>query len=89
LGELRIQKHDLKMKKKGYVGWESKIKTDDDREFNARFLAICKKHEDETGSFFLSYKLNGGCGKNPTTGATVTFHWKGKFVGLYKVFKGI
>lgn len=84
-----MHNHVMKIKKRGKDGWDEDIETSDSEHFKKEFTRICKKHENDTGSFYLSYKVNGGAGKNPKTGATMVFHWKNKFTMIHSVFKGV
>ncbi len=79
--------YEINIKKYGKEGWKEPIEKCIRPVFIRKFKAIREKHSGEFGSFYTSFKINGGSKKNSKTGFTIALNFKGPFENIDKIIK--
>jgi len=79
--------YEIVIKKKYKDSWHEIIKPTDKQSFIKAYNQVINTHKDEKGSYFFSFKINGGVKKDPDNGATLQTHWKGNFIHILRILK--
>lgn len=87
----KIETIELKLSRRGRYGWKEHIPRTDTKTFIDALDDIIDRHgPDDTGSYQVSIKVNGGFnGKKPDKGMTVVTNWKGTIRYIHKLISGI
>ena len=79
--------YELKVRERKRDGWKEHIpETSNGEKFDNSVDKIIDKYGADTkGSYRATFKINGGYGKNPETGATIDLNWKGVLSGIWEI----
>jgi hypothetical protein len=79
--------YEAKLRKRNNPTWKEHLKPSTVENFEKFLIRVIKERGDERGSYSLSLKIDGGNSKNPETGATLSFNWKGSLSDIGKMLK--